>query len=243
GFEVSVVAEAGKPAGIGDARLVRIYLPGVEVENLWFGLIETGPFEQPARQRVRVLPEIPASRSRYGLTQHLGSGQRKFCQAGAAAGDDGIGLLRTARDAVVIVARGEDTGVPGKSQVRQGIQRPERPAGDGVTGGAIAGNRRLDDVLKDLLGPGRFVTKDLRRLPVDQLVAITVGGDLVALRLDAPDQLWVAFRHPAEDKEGDPDPGVIEQLQQLFRIFFYSRGPLSPFRRLDDIGEGRNLVV
>lgn len=65
----------------------------------------------------------------------------------------------------------------------------------------------------------------------------------MALGVDAFDQLRVAFRHPAEDKEGDLDIGIVEQLQQPVGVFFHPRRPLRPFGGLDDIGEGGDLVV
>lgn len=129
-FEVGVVAEAGEPAGVGDARLVRVYLPGVEVENLRFGLVETGAFEQPARQGVGVLAKVAAAGGRYGLPEYLGGGEREFRQSHAFAGNNGVGRFGAAGDTVVVVAGREDAGVPGETQLREDIQRPQRFAGN-----------------------------------------------------------------------------------------------------------------
>ena len=201
--------------------MVRVDLPGVQVEDLRFGLVEAGAVEQPARQGVGVLAEVSAACGGYGLPEYLGGSEREFRQAGAAAGYDGVGGFRAAGDAVIVVARREDAGVPGEAQLREDIQRPERFTGDRVAGGAVAGHRGIDDAFQYLLRARGFVAEDGRCLGVNQLVAVAVGSNFMALGVDAFNQLRVALRHPAEDKEGDLDPGVVEQLQQLIRVVFH----------------------
>jgi hypothetical protein len=58
------------------------------------------------------------------------------------------------------VPGGKDAGIPGKTQIRQGIQRPEGFAGDGVTGGPVAGDRLLGLVFQNLLGAGGLFPED-----------------------------------------------------------------------------------
>lgn len=41
-FQVGVVAKVAEPAGVGNARLVGVDFPGMQVKNLRFGLIVAG---------------------------------------------------------------------------------------------------------------------------------------------------------------------------------------------------------
>src|SRR5690625_2151304 len=99
--------EAGKSARIGDAGLLGINLPGVQVENLWFAAVVAGAPEYPARQGVWVLAEVAPAGSGYRLTQYFGRRERKLRQLGTAAGNNFIRLFRAAGNAVVVVPGGE----------------------------------------------------------------------------------------------------------------------------------------
>src|SRR5690554_1069410 len=106
--EIGVVAKPRKPAGIGNARLVRVYLPGVEVKNLRFALPKTGAFEQPARENIRILTEIAAARRWNSLPEHFGGGEREFRELGTLSCNDCIRFFRAAGNAVIVMMGGKD---------------------------------------------------------------------------------------------------------------------------------------
>src|SRR5690554_3026892 len=62
--QIGVVAEPGEPAGVIKPGLLRVNLPGVEIEHLGAMAVAGGVVEQIAEQRVWELAEIAATRCR-----------------------------------------------------------------------------------------------------------------------------------------------------------------------------------
>src|SRR6185369_6444156 len=58
--EIVVMPEFRLPAGT-DARLPRVYLPGVQVEHRGFPLAPVDPFDPPPYQRHRQQPEVTSA--------------------------------------------------------------------------------------------------------------------------------------------------------------------------------------
>src|SRR5690554_227186 len=96
----------------------------------------------------------------------------------------------------------KDAGVPAKTAFSKDVEGPQRILGDGIAGGPVAVHRFAGKVFKKGFGTPGFLPEGFRRLPVNQLVTIAVGGNLMACAINLPNQFRVVFRYPAQHKEG-----------------------------------------
>src|SRR5690554_7971308 len=116
----------------------------------------------------------------------------------------------------------KDAGVPAKTAFSKDVEGPQRILGDGIAGGPVAVHRFAGKVFKKGFGTPGFLPEGFRRLPVNQLVTITVGGNLMACATNLPNQFRVVFRYPAQHKEGCLDLVPFEQIKKLAGVLFHT---------------------
>src|SRR4051812_12659053 len=99
-MQVQVVAKASLEARAGDARLLRIELPWVQVKNGGLAVVAVHAADERARQRIRKKAEIAAAACRQIAAREPRGADRDLEQPGLRA----IREARRVRSAVVIVA-------------------------------------------------------------------------------------------------------------------------------------------
>src|SRR5215831_4281584 len=199
-IEIEVVAKARECGGVLDPRLLRVDLPGMDVENE-FLLLRVQLAQRPAGETVGKQPEISAARDGNlgaAVAQHR---YRKFDQASAAGrGEDVRRLLRVGY-AVAVVAHREDARVVAEALFAEDVERPQRAARYRIRRRAVACHGPLREILEQRLGVARLLLELGRRLCVDETMAHAVRRHLVSRGRDLAYDLRVLARDPAENEK------------------------------------------
>ena len=120
-----------------DPWLLRIDLPRMQIKDKRPVVLTVDAPQREAGERVRVLAEVSATGDRHGITQHGVRGWWKLDQRTAARSREPVRPTWTPRDSVTVMADWEDARIVGEPGLHQGIQGPQRPQRDGVTGRPI----------------------------------------------------------------------------------------------------------
>src|SRR5690606_4723433 len=138
---------------------------------------------------------------------------------------------------------GKDTGIPGETELDEDVEGPERLARNGITGSAITPHGAAADILQNGFRFPGFLSKLVGALLKDQLMAISVGCNLMTSLMDIMYEIRIPLRYPPEDKKGCSDGVLIKQIQQSLRIGNHPGGPLIPILRANNVLEGGYVKI
>lgn len=237
--KIIVVAKTGKWLRMLHARLFRIQLPGMQIENEWLAFLAINGLQGITGEPVGEKAEIAAAGNRYCKPQQEGCGNWILKYPVRMA----IGKTRRTRDSVGVVVHWKDGGIVGEAKFLEDIERPEGLFGDRIAGGTVAENGFADDVFKECFDLAGVGTKFLGSEVVNFTMPITVGANAVPLIVDGLDQLWVSFRYPADNEEGGFSLVISQQRQDSFGVVYHPLFHGVPIAWINDVLKGGNLEV
>jgi len=243
--QVQIVPETGlQPCT--DSRLVRINFPWVEINDCRLSLTNIYIIYCTTYQWGRKEPQVSAARNRHTIMPppylQGKSGNREFFN---------ISSLRynimdepfSARDSVYVMDYGKNAGIVRESFLGQYIERPQRFAGYGITRCPITVNLFPADVFQNGFGPVHILSKLIRSDPIDQFMAITMAGNLMASTINLPNKVRAPFSHPAEDEKGRLDPELVQHVENAGGVPLNTQGVMIPLVTADVPLEGGYLEI
>src|SRR6266851_3529004 len=236
------MAEPAEPAD-AHPRLVDVQLPGMEVDDGGLALPVIEMLDGASGHPVRQEPEVSAPGDRQAASKHGDGREREFGDAVPVGDGHAVWKPWSVRDAVPIVSDGEDAGVVQEAGLPENLQAPESLPDHGERGGAVPDHGHAGGVLDRGLGLLQILGELQARLAVDHLVPIAVAGDFVASASDVLDERRVPVGDPAEDEEGSPDIGIVEDVEEALGRVHDATGQAGPLLRREGAGEDLRMEV
>jgi hypothetical protein len=160
-----------------DARLARVDLPRVEVENGRATIAAIDPRHRPARKAVRQHPEEATAPGRHPAPAKFHSGHRQLEQVGV--GERPEGEARRFGPAIMIVPDRRDAGRISIAFLGQHAVRPGRARIDGEARRAVADRAETAGILDGGAGAAQIGAELVGRESENTLVVPAMAGDFV----------------------------------------------------------------
>ena len=155
--EIQVMTETSFRADAVDARLGRINLPRMKIEDRRPAVDAVDAFDCPPRHGVGRQPEVATPSSRQIATQEASGRDRNLEQPFTWA----IREARRLRHAIVVMLNRIDTRAISIAGLGDSVEGPEIVAADREAGRPIAHHRDASNVLKDFARPNDVVFSSL----------------------------------------------------------------------------------
>src|SRR5581483_6585475 len=184
--------------------------------------------EHPLRVEQRKNPQIASACRGQVHARDSYSCRGEFQQAPSIVAGVLVGITARIRDSVKIMMNGINAGIVLEAFFRKHIERPERPACNRPSGGAIACHADARRLLDRVTGRASIKAKFLWGKRIDPVMPEAVTGQFVSSLVDLTHDFRKMPGNPSRHKERGFDAIQLKNIEQEATISCYTAGKLAP---------------
>src|SRR5271156_3819952 len=238
--QVGIVTQPGTQSP-WQSRLVGINLPGMYI-NYYRQTLFLHPLQSQSRVHPGQQSKITASSDWHIVSRQAEGRNGKLGHRPGRRLKPERSTRRT-RHSIAVMMDGKNTGVVGKTELGQDIERPNGTVDHRVGRCAVSGDRLAADLLDYVLGaPSIFFEFNWFQF-IDQPVPVGMTGQLMSPRCDLAYQRRKAFSNPPQNEVRRVQVELCHQLQEAASVSYHAARIAVPAPAIYHIGKGFRVEI